>query len=38
MGGRIALDEHRSEIPATLGDTVIGPQTAREIGLLRSTR
>jgi hypothetical protein len=29
MGGRIALDERRSEIPATLDDTVIGPQTAR---------
>ena len=38
MGGRIAIDPGRAEIPAGLADTVIGPATAREIGLLRSTR
>ena len=37
MGGRIPLDEQRAEIPAGLTDTVIGADTAKEIGLLRST-
>ena len=32
MAGRIALDEHRSEMPASLGQVVIGPVTANEIG------
>lgn len=36
MGGRIPVDARRSEIPLSLAYTVIGPQTAREIGLLRS--
>ncbi len=35
MGGRIPLDEHQAEIPASLVSTIIGPETAREIGLLR---
>ncbi len=38
MGGRIAIAPGKAEIPAGLGDAVIGPATAREIGLLRSTR
>jgi hypothetical protein len=38
MGGRIPLTADRAEIPDSLADTVIGPETAREIGLLRSTR
>lgn len=37
MGGRVPLDEQRAEIPASLGDTLIGSETAKEIGLLRST-
>lgn len=37
MGGRIPLDAGKAEIPANLGETLIGPETAREIGLLRST-
>lgn len=37
MGGRVPVDEQRAEIPASLADTVIGSETAREIGLLRST-
>ena len=35
MGGRIPLDEQSAEIPRSLADTLIGPETAREIGLLR---
>lgn len=31
MGGRIPLSATRSKMPPMLGDTVIGPQTAREI-------
>lgn len=38
MGGRTPIDENTSEIPASLAETVIGPETAREIGLLRSDR
>ena len=37
MGGRVLLDEQRAEIPASLADTVIGNETAKEIGLSRST-
>ena len=32
MGGRIPLSPNRAEIPVSLGDVVIGPLTAREIG------
>ena len=32
MAGRIALDEQRAEMPASLGQVVIGPLTAHEIG------
>lgn len=35
MGGRIPLTEHQATIPDQLNDTVIGPETAREIGLLK---
>lgn len=38
MGGRTPIDAAHAEIPASLADTLIGPETAREIGLLRSTR
>lgn len=34
MGGRIPLAADHSEIPANLAETLIGPETAREIGLL----
>lgn len=34
MGGRVPLAADRSEIPASLAETLIGPETAREIGLL----
>ncbi len=34
MGGRIPLSVDHSEIPDHLGATLIGPETAREIGLL----
>lgn len=34
MGGRTPIDEQNAEIPASLADTVIGPETAKEIGLL----
>jgi hypothetical protein len=37
MGGRVPIDERRADIPASLADTVIGAETGREIGLLRST-
>lgn len=37
MGGRTPIDADHAEIPARLADTLIGPATAREIGLLRST-
>ena len=37
MGGRTPIDELNAEIPASLDDTVIGAETAQEIGLLRST-
>ena len=35
MGGRTPVDELNAEIPASLADTVIGAETAQEIGLLR---
>lgn len=38
MGGRIPVAPDRADIPDSLADTLIGPETAREIGLLRSTR
>jgi hypothetical protein len=38
MGGRIPVAAGQAEIPDSLAETVIGPETAREIGLLRSTR
>lgn len=37
MGGRTPIDEQHTEIPASLADTVIGAETAKEIGLSRST-
>lgn len=38
MGGRVPIDRQTAEIPASLADTLIGPETAAEIGLQRSTR
>ena len=38
MGGRIPIDEQNAEIPASLAVTVIGPETATEIGLKRVDR
>ena len=35
MGGRTPVDELNAEIPASLADTVIGAETAQEIGLSR---
>ncbi|MEW6291882.1 MAG: hypothetical protein AB1544_01080 [Pseudomonadota bacterium] len=35
MGGRIPLAPTQAEIPRTLMDTLVGPETAREIGWLR---
>lgn len=35
MGGRTPVDALTSEIPASLADTLIGPETAREIGMRR---
>lgn len=37
MGGRTPIDERHAEIPPGLADTVIGSQTAMEIGLSRPT-
>lgn len=36
MGGRTPIDEQNAEIPASLADTLIGAETAREIGLMRA--
>lgn len=36
MGGRTPLDQQTAEIPASLADTVIGNETAREICLLKT--
>jgi len=33
MGGRIAVDAQNAEMPLSLSSTLIGPETAREIGL-----
>lgn len=38
MGSRRPIDENHAEIPAGLAATLIGPLTAQEIGLQRSTR
>jgi hypothetical protein len=38
MGGRIPVDDRHAEIPASLADTVIGQETAKEIGLLKPAR
>lgn len=38
MAGRTPLTETRAEMPASLHQSLIGPETAKEIGLLRSTR
>lgn len=38
MGGRIPIDANNAEIPSSLANTVIGPETAREIGLLQAER
>lgn len=35
MGGRIPVSEHTAEIPGSLRDTLIGPETAAEINWLR---
>lgn len=37
MGGRTPIDAGQADIPAGLAETVIGEQTALEIGLLRPT-
>ncbi|PKO48716.1 MAG: hypothetical protein CVU31_04450 [Betaproteobacteria bacterium HGW-Betaproteobacteria-4] len=37
MGGRVPIDEQTAEIPFSLAETLIGPETAGEIGFLRST-
>lgn len=36
MGGRVPLSPTRAEIPASLGEVVVGAATAREIGWLRA--
>lgn len=36
MGGRTPIDTGQAEIPASLDDTLIGPATALEIGLLQA--
>lgn len=36
MGGRVPVDAQRAEIPDSLADTLIGTDTAREIGLLKA--
>ncbi|WP_265942605.1 hypothetical protein [Dechloromonas sp. A34] len=38
MGGRTPIDEQNAEIPGSLAETLIGPATASEIGLLRPPR
>lgn len=38
MGGRTPIDEQNADIPGSLGETLIGPETASEIGLLRQPR
>jgi len=36
MGGRTPITEQTAEIPDSLADTQIGPETAREIGMMRT--
>ena len=36
MGGRTPIEANSSEIPDGLADTLIGPETAQEIGMLRT--
>lgn len=36
MGGRTPIDAQTAEIPASLAETLIGPETAREIGLMQA--
>ncbi|MBI2278037.1 MAG: hypothetical protein HYU74_11845 [Dechloromonas sp.] len=38
MGGRTPIDDQNGEIPDSLAETLIGPETAREIGLIRGAR
>ncbi|MBS1157989.1 MAG: hypothetical protein H6R15_408 [Proteobacteria bacterium] len=38
MGGRTPIDEAHADIPGALAATLIGPETAQEIGLLRAAR
>lgn len=38
MGGRIPLDQRRAEIPAGLGEVVVGPLTAWEIGWVKESQ
>lgn len=35
MAGRTPVDRLRAEIPDSLADTLVGPETAKEIGLMR---
>jgi len=37
MGGRTPIDAETAKIPGNLAETLIGPATAQEIGMLRST-
>ena len=37
MAGRTPMTENNAEMPANIHQTLIGPETAKEIGLLRST-
>ena len=36
MAGRIAIDEHKAQIPASLAQVVVGTETAAEIGWMRN--
>lgn len=38
MGGRIPIDDRQAKIPDSVADTLIGPETAREIGLIKVGR
>lgn len=38
MGGRTPIDDQNADIPGSLAETLIGPATASEIGLLRPPR
>ena len=37
MGGRMPIDAETAKIPESLAETLIGPASAQEIGMLRST-